>query len=82
VTRLVAGLEASGLVLRERDRSDARKLRLTLTPSGRKIVSVKRGTIEHATRKAIARTPRRQLSAARAFVRLLTAELLPEGELR
>jgi len=81
VTRLVAGLEASGLVLRERDRVDQRKLRLSLTASGRKAIAVARGTIEHATRNAIARTRKRDLAAARAFVQILTAELLPEGEL-
>jgi len=77
VTRLVAGLEASGLVLRERDRADARKLRLSLTPRGRKAIAAARGTIEGAAQNAIARTRRRDLVAARAFVRLLATELVP-----
>lgn len=35
MSRLVSGLEGEGLVRRERDRSDARRLRVSATPAGR-----------------------------------------------
>lgn len=35
MSRLVSGLEGAGLVRRERDRSDARRLRVSATPAGR-----------------------------------------------
>lgn len=36
MSRLVSGLEAEGLVKRERDRSDARRLRVSATAAGRR----------------------------------------------
>jgi len=80
VTRLVVGLEAHGMVRRERDRSDARRLRLSLTSRGVAATSSTAGSVEEAAQRALAATARGDVAAARAFLRLLTAELAPAGE--
>jgi len=81
VTRLVAGLKRLGLLHRSRDRSDARRLRLTLTARGRKVNAIRAGTVEQAVSRAFAHAGGADAAVARRFVHSLTHELFPDGRL-
>ncbi|HTP49791.1 MAG TPA: MarR family transcriptional regulator [Anaeromyxobacteraceae bacterium] len=77
VTRLAHGLERLGLARRARDRSDARRLCLTLTSRGRRINAIRTGTVEQAVRRALGRAGAPDVAAARGVVQSLASEILP-----
>lgn len=62
-------------VQRERDRTDARIARFSLTAEGSKVDGVQAGTVEAAVRRALARLDPQQVDAARAVLSALADEL-------
>ena len=76
VTRLSAGLERRGLVRRDPDPGDARRLRLRLTRQGEQVCGSEDATIELALKEALAAAPPSGLGAARVLLADLTARLL------
>jgi DNA-binding MarR family transcriptional regulator len=56
VTGLLRRLEASGLIRREWDRLDGRRMRLTLTARGQRANRRRVGTVEGAVREVLGRT--------------------------
>lgn len=75
LTGALARLEASGAIIREVDPDDARRARLRLGPQGRAIDEVRRGTVEAAVRRALARVSVSQVAAARAVLEAIAEEL-------
>ena len=75
VTRLAAGLERQGLLRREVNPLDRRKLRLVLTARGRTLDRRHRGTVEGALREALAAAGPGEVRMARRFIRRLTGRL-------
>lgn len=75
LTGALARLEASGAIVREVDPDDARRARLRLGPQGRAIDEVRRGTVEAAVRRALARVSESQVAAARAVLEAIAEEL-------
>lgn len=55
LTGVLARLEARHLILREVDPEDRRRARFKLTPGGKKINALNKGTVEAATRRALSR---------------------------
>jgi MarR family transcriptional regulator, organic hydroperoxide resistance regulator len=72
---IVRRLEASGYLQRTADRTDARRVGLTLTAAGRAINRRRRGTFESAVRRLLATTPPQDLSAAERVLTMLGSEL-------
>jgi DNA-binding MarR family transcriptional regulator len=68
-------LERRGLLRRAASREDARRVRLTLTPSGRRLNRVQNGTVEAAARRVLARIPARDLATAAAVLEQIATEL-------
>lgn len=75
VSRLVSGLERSGLVRREMDSVDGRKQRLLLTSRGKTLNGHHRGTVEAAVRDTLAAADPSEVRLARKFIRRLTESL-------
>ncbi len=76
VTRLAAGLERLGLLHREGDPGDRRRVRLTLTERGRRLDHTTIAAADRAVDAALARF-RPGGAAAAALIRRLTADLMP-----
>lgn len=55
MVRIIDRLEEAGMLVRERDRADRRRHRLTLTPSGRRALQRGERVIESVTRDALSR---------------------------
>lgn len=55
MVRIIDRLEQAGMVVRERDKSDRRRYRLKLTPSGRRALQRSEKVIEAVTREALSR---------------------------
>ncbi len=79
VSRLVAGLERSGMLRREPDPAGGRRQLLILTARGRKLGRDPRGTIEEAVRQALARASPAEAEAALRFATRLAAALAVRG---
>ena len=75
LTGVLARLEARGMLARKVDPADRRRARFTLTAVGRRVDRVRKGTVEAAVRRALARTPVETAEAYRALVRALVTEL-------
>jgi DNA-binding MarR family transcriptional regulator len=74
-SRLASGLERAGLVRREEDHSDGRRMRLVLTRRGEAVNRHHQGTVEGAVREALAAATPGETRMARKFVRRLTESL-------
>ena len=72
---VLARLEKQKLVERLADPTDRRKLRLRLTTAGRAIDRERRGTIEAAVRRALARADRSTIDKTEQMIALLVTEL-------
>ncbi len=75
LTGVLARLETRGLVVRATDSYDRRRTRVTLTAAGKKADTERRGTVEAAVRRALARASDSDVSAMRAVVELIVEEL-------
>lgn len=71
VTRMLSGLEAAGLVERERHEGDRRAVTVRLTPEGARVLAIKQETVSRK-RQAIydSLTPAERRQAERLFRRL------------
>ena len=79
-SRLATGLEKAGLLRREEDQSDGRRMRLVLTRRGEAVNSHHQGTVEGAAREALAAATPSEARMARKFIRRLTESLtVPEA---
>lgn len=77
LTRVVARLEQAGLVRRETDRKDRRRVILMLTARGARLNSAHRGTIEAAIALLLQRISRPKIDAARVVLKELADALEP-----
>jgi MarR family transcriptional regulator, organic hydroperoxide resistance regulator len=73
-TRMIDGLEARGLVTRERDADDRRAVRIALTPDGQEAVEHRREAM-HGRRRALfdQLSPGERRAAAQVLARLAAA---------
>jgi DNA-binding MarR family transcriptional regulator len=75
LTGVLKRLEARGVVSRSADPADGRRALLTLTARGRKIDSLRSGTVESAVRRALQDLPQASVRSARLLADRLSAEL-------
>lgn len=75
LTGVLARLEERELIVREADPEDRRRARFKLTPAGKKIDRERRGTVEAATRRALARVEPVDIEKTLALVAVLCEEL-------
>lgn len=75
LTGVLARLEERDLLVREADPEDRRRARFKLTVAGKKIDRERRGTVEAATRRALARVERGDIEKTLALVAILVEEL-------
>lgn len=75
LTGVLRRLEERGLLERRADPADGRRALLRLTPRGRDVDRLRRGTVEAAVRRALARLPGSAVAAARDAALALAAEL-------
>jgi len=79
-TGLLKRLASKRLITRVQDRTDARRWHLSLTPEGRRIDRIDRGTIEAQVRQVLeGSTPEEVASAARVMARLTRALSTGDG---
>ena len=75
LTGVLARLARDGLIDRRADPEDGRRSRIWLTPAGRKIDRERRGTVEAAVRRALARADGATIEQTEEMIRLLITEL-------
>ena len=74
LTGILKRLEARGIIQRRSDPRDARRALFGLTPKGRKLDTVKTGTVELAVRRVLERDPAKVM-AAQEILATLSEEL-------
>lgn len=75
LTGVLARLEERGLIARETDSEDRRRARFTLTAAGKRIDRERKGTVEAATRRALARAGDENVDKMLGVIALLIEEL-------
>lgn len=75
LTGVLARLETQGLLVRKVDTADRRRARFRLTPAGRRIDHERKGTVEAAVRRAMARAEPAMIAGTEALLALLADEL-------
>lgn len=75
LTGVLARLEARNLIVREVDPRDRRRARFRLTAGGKRIDKQRSGTVEAATRRALARVSPSEIDTALGVVATLVEEL-------
>jgi DNA-binding MarR family transcriptional regulator len=75
LTGVLARLEARGLLEREIDQEDRRRARFRLTVAGKAIDRERKGTVEAATRRALARMEAPMATAVLEGISLMVEEL-------
>jgi MarR family transcriptional regulator, organic hydroperoxide resistance regulator len=75
LTGVLARLESRELIVRSSDADDRRRARFHLTVGGKKIDKVRRGTVEAATRRALARAEPAAVTHTMSVVDTLVEEL-------
>lgn len=75
LTGVLARLEDRKLIIREIDPTDRRRARFKLTAAGKRIDRERAGTVEAATRRALARCKPSEIEATLAVVAKLVEEL-------
>jgi DNA-binding MarR family transcriptional regulator len=78
VTGIVRRLEELELVAQTRSVEDSRRRHLALTPKGRRLDRVRKGTVEAAVRGVAATAPPREFTAAARVLELLAQRLAAE----
>jgi DNA-binding MarR family transcriptional regulator len=81
LTGVLARLENQRMIQRRVDGADRRRVRFRLTLEGRRIDRERKGTVEAAVRRAMARAEPAMIEATEALLALLVAELT-RGEWR
>lgn len=79
LTGILQRLEQRAIVIRRRDRSDARRALFRLTAKGMALNRIRSGTVEAAVRRTLSKVNRDDVSAAETVFRTLHAELAREG---
>src|SRR3954470_12129947 len=74
LTGILKRLETRGMLQRKADPRDARRALFGLTPKGKKLDTVKTGTVEQAVRRVLARDPG-LIAAAQQMLAALSDEL-------
>jgi len=74
LTGVLRRLEQRGMIVRRSDPKDARRALFGLTPRGRKMDTLRTGTVEQAVRRILARMPEEAAVAERVLI-ALAAEL-------
>jgi len=74
LTGVLRRLEMRGMVLRRTDPKDARRALFGLTPRGRKMDTLRTGTVEQAVRRVLQRLPE-DIPAAERILAALSVEL-------
>lgn len=80
LTGILARLEARRMIVRRVDPADRRRVRFSLTAAGRRVDRERRGTVEAAVRRALARTSPAHVRTSRAFMAILVEELLRDEQ--
>jgi DNA-binding MarR family transcriptional regulator len=75
LTGVLARLGRQGLIQRQVDRADRRRVRFRLTAAGRKIDRERKGTVEAAVRRAMGRADRAMIDQTAALLALVVDEL-------
>ena len=75
LTGVLVRLENQRMIQRRVDGADRRRVRFRLTPEGRRIDRERKGTVEAAVRRAMARAEPAMIEATEALLALLVAEL-------
>ena len=75
LTGVLARLDERGLIARTVDPDDRRRTRITLTAAGKKTDAERRGTVEAAVRRALARAGESEVTAMLAMVGMIVEEL-------
>jgi MarR family transcriptional regulator, organic hydroperoxide resistance regulator len=75
LTGILARLEKRGYLTRDIDPSDRRRARFRLTPRGARVDRERRGTVEAAVRRALARASDADIARTESLLGLLTGEL-------
>jgi DNA-binding MarR family transcriptional regulator len=75
LTGVLKRLESRGIVVRRSDPLDGRRALLTLSPLGRKIDTLRNGTVEASVRRALRELSPRSVRSARELADRLAAEL-------
>jgi DNA-binding MarR family transcriptional regulator len=79
LTGILARLEARGLITREVDAEDRRRARFTLTAEGKQVDRERRGTVEAAVRRALARAGNSSIEVTQQLFAVLVEELEREA---
>lgn len=74
LTGILKRLEARGILQRKSDPRDARRALFGLTPKGKKLDTLKTGTVEQAVRRVLAKDPQK-VAASQEILAALTEEL-------
>ena len=75
LTGILARLETQGLIRREIDDSDRRRMQFELTTAGKRLDKDRKGTVEAAIRRALTRASPNVTAATTEMLELLVAEL-------
>jgi DNA-binding MarR family transcriptional regulator len=75
LTGVLRRLEQRGMIVRRSDPKDARRALFGLTPRGRKMDTLRTGTVEQAVRRVLARMPQ-EATVAESVLSALAAELV------
>lgn len=75
LTGVLARLEAQGIIHRGVDDSDRRRSRLELTAEGKRVDAERKGTVEAAVRRALARAQPQTIEKTVEMLELLVSEL-------
>lgn len=75
LTGVLARLERAGMIARQVDPGDRRRARFRLTTAGQKVDGRRRGTVEAAVKRALAKAPPEAAAACAEVLRLLVTEL-------
>src|SRR5262249_47531230 len=77
LTGILKRLEGRGILQRRTDPRDARRALFSLTPKGKKLDTLRTGTVEQAVRKVLSRSPEKVIAAQEMLASL--SEELDDG---
>lgn len=80
LTGVLGRLERQKFLVRTVDPADRRRARFDLTPRGKKVDAERRGTVEAAVRRGLARADDQTVAQTRQMLALLVAELERDQE--